>query len=295
MTITPMALLFSCVAFVTHAPSQLPVEDPFELLDEQQTAFAERTIKFMDDMEALYFGRIEQLNGGIDIESLDSPTDISFYNVKVARGSVIEKGGRMRSARRKPSEINDDSRLFSRFFSIDIHPKTPLVGMLHAAFVLHFNGDGTSAVGGWLDILPGATSDEDLAFLKGVMDKLFDKYGIDGAPHRKMSCVGSPREDVRGYRRRPACVGGSFYGRDMMSVTEENFQFMTEAYERFLVAVFDLVEKNQDAPYTAEDIAAQTAMRRNWLEDRLFSDPYTTSSVPYEVWSLSTLPPEVKF
>ncbi len=127
------------------------------------------------------------------------------------------------------------------------------------------------------------------------MDELFDKYGIDGAPHRELSCVGSPREDVGGYRRRPACVGGSFYGPNMMSVTEENFQFMTEAYETFLTAFLDLVEKNQDASYTAEDITAQTAMRRNWFEDRLFSDPYTTSVVPYEVWSLSTLPPEVKF
>jgi hypothetical protein len=36
-------------------------------------------------------------------------------------------------------------------------------------------------------------------------------------------------------------------------------------------------------------------MRRNWLEDRFFSDPYTGNVVPYEVWALSTLPPEVKF
>ena len=201
----------------------------------------------------------------------------------------------MRSARKKPTGSGQDERPFSRFFSIDVHPKTPLVGMLHEAFVLHFNADGTSSVGGWLDVLPAAMSEEDLAYLKGVMDEVYEKYGVDGEPHRKLSCRGSEREDVGGYRRKPACVGGSFYGRNMMSVTEENFRFMTEAYERFLDAFLTLVDKNKDMPYTAEDLAAQDAMRRNWLEDRLFSDPYTTSVTPYEIWSLSTLPPVVKF
>ena len=45
----------------------------------------------------------------------------------------------------------------------------------------------------------------------------------------------------------------------------------------------------------AEDIAKQDYQRRNWWEDRWFSDPYTRNVVPMDVWELSTLPPEVKF
>ena len=81
----------------------------------------------------------------------------------------------------------------------------------------------------------------------------------------------------------------------MMDVTEKNFNFMTEAYERFIDAYMTLIEKRKDDPYTVQDIAAQDAMRRNWLEDMLFSDPFTTNITPYEVWSLSNLPPAVKF
>ena len=292
---TLFAVLVAFAASALPATARSQDANPFESLTEEQTAFAERTLAFLSHMESMYFDRIEELNGGLALETLDHPTDISYYNAKATRGPVIEKGGRMRSARKKSTGSGQDERPFSRFFSIDVHPKTPLVGMLHAAFVLHFNADGTSSVGGWLDVLPAAMSEEDLAYLKGVMDEVYEKYGVDGEPHRKLSCQGSDREDVGGYRRRPACVGGSFYGRNMMSVTEENFQFMTEAYERFLNAFLTLVEKNKNTPYTAEDLAAQDAMRRNWLEDRLFSDPYTTSVTPYEIWSLSTLPPVVKF
>jgi hypothetical protein len=39
----------------------------------------------------------------------------------------------------------------------------------------------------------------------------------------------------------------------------------------------------------------QVKMRLNWFEDRFFSDPFTTDVVPYQIWSLHSLPPIVKF
>jgi coproporphyrinogen III oxidase len=81
----------------------------------------------------------------------------------------------------------------------------------------------------------------------------------------------------------------------MLKVTEENFNFVTEAYATLLDSYLTLAEKRADDPFTDEDIAAQDAMRLNWTEDRLFSDPFTTDVVPYEIWSLHSLPPHVKF
>jgi len=262
-------------------------------LTAEQTAFTRRAVAFMDEMDALYFERITQLNGTDEVETLDFPTEYAGHTVRVARGPVVEKAGRMRVVHKKPKADFQGTRLWSRFFSVDVHPKSPRVGMLHAAFTMNYKPDGKSAIGGWVDVLPGASSAADLAVLKQTMDAVFARYDIDPAPHRKMSCEGSPGEGER--RREPACVGGSFYGRDMMAVTEQNFRFMTEAYREFLNAYFDLIEKNRDAPTTSEDLAKQEYMRRNWLEDRFFSDPYTGNVVPYEVWALSTLPPMVKF
>ena len=80
-----------------------------------------------------------------------------------------------------------------------------------------------------------------------------------------------------------------------MPWTEENFNFMTEMYREFFIAYLNLIDKRKNDPITAEDLAKQDYQRRNWWEDRWFSDPYTRNVVPMDVWSLSTLPPEVKF
>jgi coproporphyrinogen III oxidase len=264
-----------------------------ERLTPEQQVFVDQAEAFMDEMDELYFSTLAEMNGNDEREVLEFPTEYAEHNVNVARGPVVEKAGRMRVVHKRPKMEFQGTRLWSKFYSMDVHPASPKMGMLHAAWTMNFRPDGKSAVGGWIDVLPGGMSEEDLQRLKVTMDKVFAKYGIDPEPHRKMSCDGSPGEGER--RRIPACVGGSFYGRDMMSVSEQNFDFMAEAFEQFLRVYLELIEKNADAPYTAEDKAKQDYMRRNWLEDRFFSDPYTGNVVPYEVWALSTLPPVVKF
>ena len=271
-----------------------PVADAeFSRLSTEQIAQAERALEFLDEIEALYFGTVAKLNGNGEIESVDINDEFALRNVKVMRGPVVEKAGRMRTRTLKPKADFQEVRLWTRFFSADVHPKTPKVGMLHAAITMHFDADGGSAVAGWVDILPAATSAEDLAHLKAVADAIFAKYGKDPAPHRKMSIEGSEGEGTR--RREPAGVGGSYYGRNLMPWTEENFAFMTEMYREFFRAYLDLIEKRQNDPVTAEDLAKQDYQRRNWWEDRWYSDPYTRNVVPMDVWALSTLPPEVKF
>ncbi len=284
LLVTLIYISFAASTTVAAAEQQLTPE---------QAAFAERTYAFMVEIDALYFGTLAKLNGTDEVEVLDFPTEYGDHNVNVSRGPVVEKAGRMRVVHRKPKMEFQGKPIWSRFFSVDTHPATPKVGMLHAAFTINFKEDGSSMVGGWVDVLPGAMPAEDLARLKKAMDRIFTDYGIDPEPHRTMSCEGSPGEGER--RREPACVGGSFYGRDMMVVNDKNFNFMSEFYREFLLIYLDLIGRHRATPYTDEDLAKQDYMRRNWLEDRFFSDPYTGNVVPYEVWALSTLPPVVKF
>ncbi len=96
-------------------------------------------------------------------------------------------------------------------------------------------------------------------------------------------------------RRKTEQVGGSFYLSPLFSVNEENFNFLTEAYETMLNVYLDVVERRADEPYTEADLAAQDRMRKNWFEDRFFADPYTSTVTPYDAWSLYSLPPTVKF
>ncbi len=270
--------------------------DGVEDLNEEQQAIAARFLTFLSDMDAKYFGRASQIDSDLKIESKEFNYDFADYLVKVGRGPVVEKIGRMTGIVLKPTSDIQKPTVFGRYYGIDIHPKTPLVGLLHAAFIFQYHPDGKSVLGGWVDILPGATSEEDLAALKKSMDDVFEKHGIDGTKYRERVCEGLYMAVERSYVRRPACVGGTFFGRDMFSVTEENYLFMTEMYESFIDTYVSLIEKRKDQPYTPEDVAAQDAMRLNWFEDQVFADPYAASGItPYEVWSLAFTPPVVKF
>ncbi len=268
--------------------------DNLAALSEEQAVFAQRTLDFIAKMDSMHFNRVEKMNDGLELETLNVETEYSVYDAKVARGSVVEKIGRVITISNRPAAETQRQNLWSRFFSLDVHPKTPLVGILHAAFVVQFYPDGTSTIGGTLDVLRGANVEEDLAYLKQAMDEVFEKYGVDSAPYRELICE-RDQEDTNRWRRKSACVGATFYGPGSMNVTTENFDFITEAYERFLDAYLTVIERRKDDSYTQAGLASQDAMRRNWLEDHLFVDPYTANITPWEAWSLYSLPPTVKF
>ncbi len=270
----------------------------FAGLNEEQTIFAARALDFFSQMENMYFGRIDKMNGGNEHETRVMSTEYADHNAKAARGPVIQKGGRAYNITKKPTRDFQKQTVWSRFYSVDMHAKTPLVGMIHNAFVIQFYPGGGSSIGGFIDVLPGATPEEDLLYMKESMDAVYEKYEVDPKPYRELSCKGDDEAAAatnRRYRRKVACIGGSFYVQPMLTVTEENFNFVTEAYATFLDSYLTLAEKRADDPFTDEDVATQDAMRLNWFEDRFFSDPFTTDVVPYEIWSLHSLPPHVKF
>jgi hypothetical protein len=55
-----------------------------------------------------------------------------------------------------------------------------------------------------------------------------------------------------------------------------------------------IVERADD-PFTDEDIAAQDTMRRRWLIDQVFSDPFASKIVPWNAWAFQNMPPVLKF
>ena len=97
------------------------------------------------------------------------------------------------------------------------------------------------------------------------------------------------------FRRRPACVGASFYARPAFREADKNFDFVSKTFVAFTDAYMDDVELRKDQDVTDKDIAAQDEMRKRWLIDQLFSDPFASAIVPFEVWSMANVPPIIKF
>lgn len=263
----------------------------------EQQELAHRYLAFIDRMEDKYFGWMEELNGESVYEEKYLTTEYAEWDMKVARGPVVEKGGRMLGMETKsvPNSPSRDDVVWGRFYSFDIHPKTPLVGHIHAVILLQLYADGTSGAAGWLGVMPGTRVEEDMAYLKETMDAVFAKHGKDPSLYRQLICKGT-EDTIAEFRRKPACVGASFYGPPVYrESTSKSLDFLTEAYEAFTDAYFNTIERRKADPVTEEDIAAQRRMRKSWLVDQLFSDPYAKESVPFEIWSFGNVAPVIHF
>lgn len=252
--------------------------------------------EFVATMDAKYFGQVEALNGSIEFEDRTANTEYSDFDLRVARGDVMEKAGRMLSDGKKLSPGRGDGVLtWGRFYSLDMHPKTPLVGMLHATIVLQMFEDGSVATGGWLGVMPGTRIEADLDLLKQVTDDYFAERGKDPTLYRKLICKGTD-ETIAEFRRQPACSGVSFYGPPVYrGDPEASLRFIAGLFDEFVGTYMSIVEERADDPFTAADITAQDDMRRRWLIDQLFSDPFASKIVPFEVWSFANNPPVIKF
>jgi coproporphyrinogen III oxidase len=286
-----MKSIFSLVfSLVFLMPALLLASLP-DNLTEEQAQFAKKMEKFVDEMEAKVLETMDRLNGSKDVQTKTFEFETADYVVKVARGPVIAKGGFMRSLLKKALPPMIPEPIWCRYLQIDIYPKTPLVGMLHVAMNFMYGKDGRSSVGGIMDITPGTIIEEDLSYVKGELDKVFAKRGLDINPFREPLSHGNHKD-----RLKASCVGVSFYRRPGLEINEENFTLVKESVETMFNAYMKVLEKRKDQKFSAKDTEAMFDMRRRWLEKEFQWDPFPSKGlVPYEVWSFQDLPPEVRF
>jgi hypothetical protein len=275
-------------------------------LPPDQQALAARMVAFMARSDERYFREAEHLNGGRSPghspaerpgpERLELETDDTVYDVQVVRGEVVEKLGRMLAEGKKTQPGRREGVLvWGRFYSIDIHPKTPLVGMLHATLVLQFYADGTGFAGGWLGVMNGTRVDEDMQVLTSLVDSHFAEHGRDPAVYRKLMVKGTD-DTVARFRRRPDPSGVSFYGPPLFpGDVARSYALVEGLFARFTDAYLGLVARHATGGYGPEDLARQEEMRKRWLVDQFLSDPFSSRLVPFEVWSLANAPPMIRF
>ena len=272
----------------------------FRGLSSEHQVLARRMVDFMAQAEQKYFARAAMLNGvaahlpADDI--LNRETADSSYAVRVTRGPVVEKLGRLLAEGKKTQPGRSEGALvWSRFYSLDIHPQTPLVGMLHATLVLQFHADGTGFAGGWLGVMNGTRVDEDMQVLARVVDSHFAGHGRQPDLYRKLIVKGT-KDTITEFRRRPDPSGVSFYGPPVFpGDLARSYELIEVLFEKFTDAYLDLIPKRAGSAVTADDERLQAAMRKRWLVDQLYSDPFASKLVPFEVWSLANVPPTVNF
>lgn len=261
-------------------------------LSPEHAAAAQSFLDFTARIDADFKARAAKVNGTAAVETKTMKNESANYRIDVVRGPVIEKGGAMMIEVVGDLPPRVKNPIFNRFYSIDIHPKTPWVGMAHMAITTSIDKQGKNSVYGWLDFLPTVRVEEDIAAVRTAVDAYFKSVGRDPKAHHDLICKGDG-DTVEQWRRKPSCAGVSLYPPPVREANLENAKFVAGAFETFYQAYFALIERRAAQPFTDKEVAAQAAMRKNWLEDQLFSDPYSTRLVPYEAWTFASGPPAV--
>lgn len=283
-------VFWSMTAAFTQTAYSGPLGNDFDALNPEQARSAEAMLGFISETETRFFDTVNRLNGEAPVETRSFEYDDADYTVTMTRGEVIEKAGFTVSMTKKGIKPYTQDALWSRTLTIDIHPKTPLVGFLHAFLAFQYNPDGKSSMGGSMDIVPGTRIEEDLGYIKKAVEQVFDRHGADITNYRKAVSSGQRIRNLQAAR-----VGVSFYARPFLDITQDHFDLVTETFDTFLDAYIAVLEKRKDQAFSPNDLAAQDVMRVRWLEDQMIHDPYAQHVIPHPVRSFANYPPLVRY
>lgn len=290
-----MRLILAFLAVFLFVPLLAINSGADDSLNDEQSYYLKKMESFMEKMEEKVFSTAIRLNGKKETEKKSFSYETADYDVGVTRGDVIQKCGVMKAKIKKALPlVRIPDPIAARYLQIDVFPKTPLVGMLHIAVNFGYFKDGNNNISGTMDITPGTVIKEDEDFVRDELDKLFKKHGEDISSYREPFFHGEHTEILKA-----SCAGVSFYRfpkPGLPQVNEKNFDLVTKSAETLFDAYIKLIEKHKDGEFTEEDIVNMFDMRKRWFEKEFFWDRFpSTGTVPYEVWSMQDLPPEVRF
>lgn len=197
----------------------------------------------------------------------------------IQHGNVIEKGGVNFSAVHGdlPAFLNgDDTKGATTFFatgvSIVIHPKNPMVPIIHMN-VRYFEMDnGVSWFGGGIDLTPHYVDETDACYFHQQLKKTCDKF--DSAYYPKFKTWADDYFFIK-HRNETRGIGGIFFDHlkpNADKSKEQLFAFVKAVGETFAPTYVHLINKNKELYYTPEHKQWQLIRRGRYVEFNLVYD-----------------------
>lgn len=209
----------------------------------------------------------------------------------IREGNVIEKGGVLFSAvegeapdflfKEKEHAIHTQQSSFVKpeFFatgvSIVIHPKNPMVPIIHMNVRYFEMAGGIRWLGGGIDLTPHYIVEDDAALFHAELKHVCDKHHSSYYPRFKKWADDyffiQHRKETRG-------IGGIFFDRlnenEEMSF-EKNLAFWKEVGQTFAPVYTRLIERNKNKTFTDQNKAWQLLRRGRYVEFNLVYDKGT--------------------
>lgn len=198
----------------------------------------------------------------------------------IQKGKVFEKGGVGFSAvhGKLPEKISQQLKLandltfYATGVSIVLHPKSPLLPIIHMNVRYFEMSNGTYWFGGGIDLTPHYIVKEDAQFFHTYLKNVCDQHDITYYPTFKEWADNyffiPHRKETRG-------VGGIFF--DKLATTEQHtkaqrFQFVQAVGNSFVPIYTFFAEKYKGVPYTTAEKEWQSIRRSRYVEFNLVYD-----------------------
>jgi coproporphyrinogen III oxidase len=197
-------------------------------------------------------------------------------------GNVIEKGGVNFSAvtGKLPAMLYNELNLpateqvsfFATGVSIVIHPKTPMVPIIHMNVRYFETTNNICWFGGGIDLTPHYIVDEDAHFFHTHLKSVCDQF--DPVYYPKFKTWADDyfyiphRSETRG-------IGGIFFDKlqaDNTKPIQHYFDFVKAVGESFIPLYTHFIQKNKSLPFTAEQKQFQLLRRGRYVEFNLVYD-----------------------
>lgn len=204
-------------------------------------------------------------------------------------GEVLEKGGVMFSAvhgdapdflfKEKEHSVSTEKTNKPKFFatgvSIVIHPKSPMVPIIHMNIRYFEMDNGVKWLGGGIDLTPHYIVEEDAKFFHNELKKVCDKHHANYYAQFKKWADDyfyiSHRKETRG-------IGGIFFDRlnsnDDMTF-EKNFAFWQDVGKAFAPIYVELMNRNKNKAFNEQNKQWQLLRRGRYVEFNLVYDKGT--------------------
>jgi len=204
----------------------------------------------------------------------------------IENGNIIEKGGVNFSAvfGESPAQMLNLMNLepadfFATGVSIVLHPKSPLVPIIHMNVRYFEMSNGVYWFGGGIDLTPHYVVEEDAKFFHQSLKDACDKHNKSYYPEFKKKADDyfyiPHRQETRG-------IGGIFFDHlkeiniENQAITKQDrWDFVREIGEAFAPVYTQIANKNKTLPFTKQQTEWQRLRRGRYVEFNLVYDKGT--------------------
>ncbi|MBS1652810.1 MAG: oxygen-dependent coproporphyrinogen oxidase [Bacteroidetes bacterium] len=207
----------------------------------------------------------------------------------ISNGNVIEKGGVLYSAvyGKTPDFLKtekqhtiigaetSDTEFYATGISIVIHPKSPMVPIIHMNVRYFEMSNGTKWLGGGIDLTPHYINTKDASFFHTELKKVCDKHNLNY--YQKFKNWADDYFFIK-HRSETRGIGGIFFDRltsDETMTFSQNLNFWKDIGSAFAPIYVELIQRNKQKHYTEAQKQWQLLRRGRYVEFNLIYDKGT--------------------